>query len=155
MSDSMLGDDPQKTARDLQRALEGMTEQLTQVKATLRRGKRVAAAIAVSLVLDVALTIGVSITAVQAGDASAKANATVAQLHSTQVSACRSGNQTRAEEVALWTHLASLSATSGRTPAQRKADDQLLAYIRSVFKPRDCTAVYKLRAAAAAAQRGR
>jgi hypothetical protein len=147
MSGSMLGDDPQKTARDLQVALEGMTEQLAQVKTTVRRGKRVIAALVVSLIVDVALTVGVSVTAVQASNASNKANATVAQLHSTQISACRAGNQTRAKEVALWVHIASLPATSRRTPKEQKADEQLLAYIRHTFAPRNCSAVYKLRAA--------
>ena len=150
MSGSMLGDDPQETARALTNALHDMTAELGRVKTTLRRSKRVIIAVTAGLLLDVALTVVVSVTAVQAGNASAKANSTVAQLHSTQVSSCRAGNQTRAEEVALWTHLAALSATSGRTPAQRKADDQLLAYIRHTFAPRNCTAVYKLRSGAVA-----
>lgn len=144
MSGSVLGDDPLGTARALQRALEGMTAQLAEVKASVRRGKRVIAALVVSLILDVGLTVGVSIAAVQANNASAKANTTVTQLHSTQVSACRAGNQTRAEEVALWVHLESLTVTSRTPPKVRKADEQLLAYIRHTFRPRNCVAIYKL-----------
>lgn len=150
MSGSMLGEDPQATARALQAALEAMTAQLAQVKTSLRRGKRVVAALVISLLVDVAVTIGVGIAVHQANDASARANATIAQLHSTQVSACRAGNQTRAKEVMLWTHIFDLSVGSGRpvTAAQRKADEQLLAYIRRTFQAKNCSAVYKLHAAA-------
>jgi hypothetical protein len=129
VSESPLGPDPLKTARDLQGALENMTKQLRQVRTSLRRSKRVLAALTVSLVIDVLLTIVVSITA--------------AALHSTQVSACQQGNQTRSKEVLLWTHLAALSITPQTTAKQRAADDQLLAFIRVTFAPRNCAVIYK------------
>lgn len=151
---SMLGSNPMQTAADLTTALKGMTDQLADVKKTVRRGKLIAIGIIAGLTLDVALTVVVSITAVEASDAGARANATVAQLHSTQVSACESGNQTRAQEIALWTHLADLSITAKTTPAQRKADDSLLAYIRKTFAPKDCQAVYHLKGSASGRRGG-
>lgn len=137
-----LGPDPLAAARALQQALEGMTKQLAAVKATVRRGKRVIIALAVSLVLDVALTIGVTITAAQAHDASARANSTVAQLHATQVNACNAGNQTRAAEIQLWNHIASLTVGPQTPAAQRKADEQLLAFVRQTFAAKNCAKIY-------------
>jgi hypothetical protein len=135
-----------RAARDLQKALEGMTAQLAAVKASVARGKRVTAGLIISLVLDVALTVGVTIAAVQAGDASSQAAATVAQLHAVQVSACNAGDATRAAEVRLWTHLAKSSKPApGTTPAQAAKDRQaiaaLLAYVRQAFAPRDCARI--------------
>lgn len=130
MSESPLGPDPLKTAQDLQRALEGMTDQLGRVQVSLRRGRRVIAALAVSLIIDVALTVVVSITA--------------AQVHATQISSCQTGNQTRAKEILLWEHLAALSITPETTAKQRAADDQLLAFIRVTFAPKNCVAIYRL-----------
>lgn len=144
MSESALGPDPLKTARDLQTALEGMTAQLGQVQASVRRSKRVIAGLIVSLILDLALTVVVSVTAAQAHSASVQASATVSQLHATQISACQSGNQTRAQEIQLWTHLVSVSTNAKTTAAQRRTDEQLLAFVRATFAPRHCAAIYQL-----------
>jgi hypothetical protein len=136
-----------------------MTEQLRGVQRSVRRGRQIIAGLAASLVLDVALTAVVSVTAVQAHDASTRAAATVGDLRAAQVAACQAGNQTRAQEVRLWVHLAAVSAPQpGLTPAQkaRNAEEvaQLLAYIRSTFAPRDCRAAYAIpRARAASAAR--
>lgn len=155
--DSVLGPDPIQTAKALTDALEGMTKQLAAVKATVARGKRIIIGLAVSLVLDVALTVVVTLTAAQAHDtaaqahdASARANATVTQLHAIQVSSCNAGNGTRAAEIQLWTHLAAVSTPpAGSTPAQAAKDRQaiaaLLTYVRQVFKPRDCAKIYATR----------
>jgi hypothetical protein len=56
---------------------------------------------------------------------------------------CQTGNEFRAEQVTLWTYLASISSPpAGETPAQAKqrqaAVATLLAYVRHVFAPRDC-----------------
>jgi hypothetical protein len=151
MSESMLGDDPQKTARDLQRALEGMTEQLGQVKASLRRGKRVVAALVVSLILDVALTIGVSVAAFQANDASGKASATITQLHASNLAACRQANVIRVEDVAIWNKfLADLAPPAARTPKVAAELAGINKLIQVKDTPHDCSAVYKLTSGAAA-----
>ncbi len=137
--------DPVGTARDLQRALEGMTGQLAAVNARVRRGKRIMIGLAVSLLLDVALTAGVTVAAIQAHDASSQASATVAQLHAIQVASCNAGNQTRAAEIALWDHIFTLSVSTRTTPAERKADEELLGFIRETFAPRDCVRIYATR----------
>ena len=142
--ESALAPDPVKTAVSLTDALSAMTAQLAQVKATVRRGKHIAIALAIALIFDVALTVVVSITAVQAHDTSARANATVAQLHAIQLASCKASNQIRGAEVGLWEKLARLSTTARTTRAQRKTDQELIAYIKMVFRAKDCRAIYRL-----------
>jgi hypothetical protein len=153
-----LGSDPLATAQALQNALEGMTRQLSQVQAAVRRGRRIILALAASLVLDVSLTAAVSVAAVQAHSASTRANATVSELHAAQVSSCQAANQTRAQEVRLWVHLAQVSSPEpGLTPKQKAQGEAevtaLLAYVKAIFAPRDCQAAYRLPGGQATGQR--
>ena len=76
-----------------------------------------------------------SIRAVQ-GEVSNRA--TITQL-------CETGNGFRADQVTLWTHLVTISApppheTAAQKAARAKTVRAFLAYVRTVFKPRDCTA---------------
>jgi hypothetical protein len=57
---------------------------------------------------------------------------------------CQSGNEARAQQVILWTHLVVIShpppheSVSART--QRvKTTRQFIAYVKRIFKQRDCT----------------
>lgn len=148
---SMLGKDPVATAQALQQALEGMTKQLGQVKTTLRRSKRVIIAVTAGLVLDVALTLVVTHAAIQANDASSKASATITQLHASNVSACRQGNVTRRQDIAIWNKflgdLAPPAARTGKVSAELAGINKL---IRVKDTPHNCAAIYKLAASAAA-----
>ena len=79
-----------------------------------------------------------SVRAVQGGISS---RASVVQL-------CQAGNDSRAQQITLWTHLAVISAPPPHeTPAQAERRlvlvRQLLAYVRKVFAPRNCTASFK------------
>jgi len=79
-----------------------------------------------------------AVRAVQGGIAS---RASVVQL-------CQAGNESRAQQVTLWTHLIAVSAPPPhRTAAQKAARAKLiagfLAYVRKVFAPRNCTARFK------------
>ena len=61
---------------------------------------------------------------------------------------CEAGNESRAQQVTLWTHLVAISTPPPReTAAQRQrrlaAVAAFLAYVRQVFAPRDCTASFK------------
>jgi hypothetical protein len=142
-SGSVLGPDPLRTARELQGALEGMTGQLAAVRKTVRLGKRVIIALAISLFLDVCLTVGVTIAAIQSGDASARASSTVTQLHASQVSACQQANVNRAQDIAIWnTFLDQLSPPAARTPAVTAKLAVINAAIRVKDTPRDCTKLY-------------
>ena len=64
--------------------------------------------------------------------------ATITQL-------CETGNGFRADQVTLWTHLVAISSpppheTAAQKAARAKTVRAFLAYVRKVFKPRDCTA---------------
>lgn len=79
-----------------------------------------------------------SVRAVQGGISS---RASVVQL-------CQAGNESRAQQVTLWTHLVAISAPPPHeTAAQRSARAELirqfLAYVRTVFRPRNCTTSFK------------
>ena len=73
-----------------------------------------------------------------------KVAVTVSQLHAAEVSFCQDSNQSRAQQVALWQHLYSLGVNASTPPKARAADNQLIAYIRRAFAPRDCKAVYRI-----------
>lgn len=71
-------------------------------------------------------------------EAQVKARASVVQL-------CRSGNEARAQQVTLWTHLVEISRPPpGETPAARAQREDttrvFLAYVHQVFAPRNCAA---------------
>ena len=66
----------------------------------------------------------------------------------TVVQLCETGNGFRAQQVTLWTHLIATSQPPPHeTAAQRRQRDALiaglLAYVRKVFAPRNCTANFK------------
>jgi hypothetical protein len=138
------------TAQGLTDALRRMTIELRQVQAYGQRSRRIIAWLSASLVLDVALTVVVALFAGQANHATDQAASTLTQLHKAQISACQLGNQSRTQEVTLWDHIAAAGTTS-RTPAKiRREDAALLAYIRRIFAPRNCPAIYRLRSLAEA-----
>ena len=61
------------------------------------------------------------------------------------VQLCQAGNDSRAQQVTLWTHLVQMNAPPPHETAAQKQKRQaltrkFLAYIRQVFAPRDCTA---------------
>jgi hypothetical protein len=74
---------------------------------------------------------------------------TVSQLHAAEVSFCGDSNKSRAQQVQLWTHLASIATpsphlTRAQLAASMKKIAELLAYIRHDFRPRPCRAIYKI-----------
>jgi len=143
-------------AQALQVSLDAMSETLKAVikrlgsaEKTARLLKRIVIALSVSFCLDILITAGLGWNSVQAHSASDRANATVADLHSAQITNCRAGNQTRAQQVQLWTHLAQESkpapgATAAQIAKDRQAVDALLAYIGRVFAPVNCAERYRL-----------
>jgi hypothetical protein len=60
------------------------------------------------------------------------------------VQLCQAGNESRAQQVTLWTHLIAISQPPPHETAAQKRQRQatirqFLAYVRTVFAPRDCT----------------
>ena len=63
------------------------------------------------------------------------------------VQLCQAGNESRAQQVTLWTHLIQISVPPPhQTPAQKAQRAALtgafLRYVRQVFAPRNCAANY-------------
>ena len=61
------------------------------------------------------------------------------------VQLCQAGNESRAQQVTLWTHLIAVSAppphqTATQKAARAKLTRQFIAYVKTVFRPRDCAA---------------
>lgn len=61
------------------------------------------------------------------------------------VQLCQAGNDSRAQQITLWTHLAQISVpppheTAAQTERRLALVRQLIGYVRKVFAPRDCTA---------------
>jgi hypothetical protein len=61
------------------------------------------------------------------------------------VQLCQAGNEARAQQVTLWTHLVAMNAPPPHETAAQKArrealTRQFLGYVRHVFAPRDCGA---------------
>ena len=116
---------------------------------TLRRQLRLTIG---SLIADVILTLATvvaTMVAFIALNGAQRNQATIAELHAGNVSACQLGNQTRAAEVALWEHVAAISKPQpGESAAQRRRRAQVLAafltYVHKTFAPRDCAAIYRL-----------
>jgi hypothetical protein len=78
---------------------------------------------------------------VRAVQGEVKSRASVVQL-------CQAGNESRAQQVTLWTHLIAISQPPPHeTAAQREKRQALvrefLGYVRQIFKARDCAASFK------------
>jgi len=136
--------DPVGTAQNLTQALKTMSERLDAAVARERRTRRIAWGLVVSVTLDVLLTVILALIAVQAHNASNSASAAsmrAAHASASNLALCRASNVSREQQVQLWVHFYDLAAHKGLTPAQKKADKQLIAYIESVFRPRNCAAL--------------
>src|SRR5689334_7393606 len=64
------------------------------------------------------------------------------------VQLCQAGNESRAQQVTLWTHLVAISAPPPHETAAQKAVREarvreFLAYVHHVFAPRNCAASFK------------
>lgn len=146
--------DPVTTAHGLTAALTAMEQRLREAIEAARSaseerdqtlatyGKRNRRYIAVDVALTVLLAV-FGFVSVQAASQASKATESAAAQHASLVSACQSANQTRVEQVQLWTHLYDQALTSRHLTAKQKADDErLIAYIHHVFAEKDCRAVY-------------
>lgn len=65
------------------------------------------------------------------------------QLRQSQLGACQIGNDTRAKQVQLWTHVISISS-SDETQQQRQQATAFLWYVRNTFHQLNCAQIYHL-----------
>lgn len=111
---------------------------------TNKRQTRVLKALAVSVLLDVLLSLGLGALAWRAQE-----NANANRRNQKQlVNACQAGNEARRTEQQLWTYVLDLSSRNpqpSRTPAEQQAQQQQIAqfrqYLATVFAQRNCNTV--------------
>ena len=141
-------------AQTLATALEGLSGQLKTVNdnseardAELKKYGRVNRRRIwlsyVGLAVDVALTVGLGLFAVQAHNASTTAN----QTRVSSIAACQSTNTARAENEVLWRYVIGLldMPHPDQTAAQKAAGEKVIASLKAkvtgTFAPRDCLAL--------------
>ncbi len=100
-----------------------------------------ARAVVTLFVLSFLLSGGAYWLSVRAVQGEVRSRASVVQL-------CQAGNESRAQQVTLWTHLIAISRPPPHeTPAQRARRQQVirefLGYVRQVFKARNCAVSFK------------
>lgn len=100
-----------------------------------------ARAVVVLFILSFLLSGAAYWLAVRAVHGQLTSRASVVQL-------CQAGNESRAQQVQLWSHLAAISVPPARETAQARARriaavNALEAYVRQVFAPRNCATSFK------------
>jgi hypothetical protein len=97
-----------------------------------RRTRQLAIALAASFVLDVALTIAVTLLSISAlGQTST--------LHKSELAACTISNETRTEQVTLWGYIVTLSKNAHTDQAQLHTFE---AFVAKTFAPENCARLY-------------
>ena len=110
------------------------------IVAQQRKSKRTVRLLAVSVILDIMLSVATITLAVNQQNVSRA-------IHDSQLAACAIGNETRAAQVQLWDHVIGISRPPpGETGAERKARlarlAALRAYVRNTFRQINCAALY-------------
>jgi hypothetical protein len=132
-------------------AVHAMTSELAGLRADTdelrgygRRNRHLIKLVAVSVAVDVLLSVGLAYAVHRADQAATEAK----RSSSSQVVTCRSSNVARAGQTDLWTFiLNSYPPPANETPAERTAREERVAkfkaYVASAFAPRDCEAILK------------
>lgn len=131
------------TARDLTRALAGVREELQRLNDRVRRSRHIIIALAISLCVDVALTVILGLVAVQAHDASnsaTRATSTAQHAYASNKALCLDTNVSRHQTILVWEHLL-MSAGPPKTAAGRTFESSFITYLQRTYAPRDCAAL--------------
>jgi len=124
-------------AADLQESMVMLSGEIRALRTYGRRNRNYILALAVSLILDIALSIVVAFVAVTASEASNQAD----QNHRTQVATCESANQSRAVTVNLWNYVLDAAAKNDPNPQKLKQINDFRAYMQNAYQQRDCSQV--------------
>jgi len=121
---------------ELDKALESnpIDEQILALARSDKSRKRQIRWLAVSLMLDVLLTIGFGFNAIRANNAANKAET----IESAIVARCEATNEARAKNEKLWDYLVEQSEKQPRTPEQQKFRDEFITLKNETFAPSDC-----------------
>lgn len=111
-------------------SLNDISRRLAKVAEASRNTRRLTIGLGISLVLDVLLTVTVTLLSLSALNQGSV-------LHQSQLAACNLSNQSRVENKALWGYLFQLSG--GVKTSQERL---LLNYVNKTFAPENCTKLY-------------
>lgn len=142
MTQPPTGDPLADEAAELSRQVGNLGDAVVALRKSQRRTKTTVRLLAVVLALVVLLGVGLALVAVDARQASTRAeHATSVANHNADTLrlTCEIGNESRATQRQLWTYVLDVS-TQGQTlnPAQRRQVMQFRAYVARTFAPRDC-----------------
>lgn len=120
---------------EVSRRLKTVSDAQIVDRASSRRTRRLALGLAMSIVLDVLLTVVVALLTIT----SLNQNAT---LHASQLVSCANSNDTRAEQRRLWAYILRISAPP-KTAAAKAQEQQFVAFVNATFAPVNCAAIYR------------
>lgn len=110
-----------------------------------QRNRRLLRALAVSFLFDILLTGGLAYNQRQTHDATQAAARAASEAHALAVAnekaaiaTCISSNGVRANDIALWTHILTLTGSSSRTPQVQGQINKILAFVDKTFAPKVC-----------------
>jgi len=130
----LLAEEAEKLAVAVDKLNVDMSEQVVAMVKIVKRDRRLIRGLAISVALDILLSIGIAFIAVTA--TSAKSQAEEAQDNA-RVS-CLAANETRLAQIQLWDYVLSLASPGSQTPAQKAQIEQFRIYVAQVFAQRDC-----------------
>lgn len=134
-----------RAAERLEQSVDGLREEIGTLRDLGQRNRRLIWGLAVSLILDVLLSVAVAVVAVKSTDAADRATEATSLANrnrQTQVATCLASNDTRAANIQLWNYVLDLAAKGNPnpTPQQTERIKQFKTYLAEVFAPRDCNA---------------
>ena len=129
--------------RDMTSELSGLRRDAQELRDYSQRNRRLIKITAVSLVIDVLMSLGLAYAVYRSQEASDRAEAAA----SATVVTCRSSNEARALQTNLWNFILALPPGPDETPEQRAQRAETVGkfkvYIGDAFAPRDCDRLLK------------
>jgi hypothetical protein len=122
-------------AADLQDSMAVLSGEIRALRTYGKRNRNYIVGLAVSLCLDLVLSIVVAFVAVSAAEANNQAD----QNRRTQIATCESSNQSRAVTVSLWNYVLDSAAKNDPTPQKLKQISDFRAYMAQAYQQRDCS----------------
>lgn len=104
-----------------------------------RKRKKQLRLLAISIFLDLLLTVGLGFVSVQTHEIAVKAESNQQSL----MRSCEATNEARANNKVLWDHVFELTTSQTRTPDEQAEMDNFKGFVQKTFAPRDCSALMK------------
>jgi len=125
----------------LNESMENLGGEMRALRTYGKQNRHYIWALAVSLLLDVVLTVVVVIVAGQARDANNLATAN----RNSQIETCNSSNVARQTSRELWNYILDVAAKQpeNETPDRKRQLADFRAYMEKTYAPRDCAQIGK------------